>query len=257
MHVRHFRQALSILFLIGLWRFATWAIGDPTLLPPPSDVAVKFVDMLTSLELIVHSLDSLRRVLVAFFFGSLAGIALGLVSSVYRPIWQLLEVPMDFVRSIPPIGFVPLTIAWFGVGELSKYLVIGYLTLIIVAISTVAGVNNVSRTRIRAAQCLGLTSWRLYWQVVLPSAASSIINALYLTLGLSFISLVGVEIIGSTSGLGFIIMDSRLLLQTDRMIVSIITIGVLGITTVAVFDLLLRLLGLKRFLREDSADGLQ
>ena len=68
-------------------------------------------------------------------------------------------------------------------------------------------------------------------------------------MGLSFISLVAVEIVGSTSGLGFIIMDSRLLLQTDRMIVSIITIGVLGILTVLIFGLLLRLLGLTRFTR--------
>ena len=68
-------------------------------------------------------------------------------------------------------------------------------------------------------------------------------------MGLSFISLVAVEIVGSTSGLGFIIMDSRLLLQTDRMIVSIITIGVLGILTVLIFGPLLRLLGLTRFTR--------
>ena len=68
-------------------------------------------------------------------------------------------------------------------------------------------------------------------------------------MGLSFISLVAVEIVGSTSGLGFIIMDSRLLLQTDRMIVSIITIGVLGILTALIFGPLLRLLGLTRFTR--------
>lgn len=246
---RAVRQVMSIAILIALWQLASWLTGDRALVPSVQDVLAKLLAMTASFELFSHALDSLRRVLVAFAFGALGGVILGFASSGFRPLWTFLEVPLDFIRSIPPIGFVPLAIAWFGIGEFSKYLVIAYLTVIVVAFSTVSGIRQVDQTRIRAARCMGLSGWRLFWQVVIPSASRSIISSLHLSLGLSFISLVAVEIIGSTSGLGFIIMDSRLLLQTDRMIVSIIAIGVLGIITVLVSDLLLRLLGLTRFTR--------
>lgn len=243
------RQILSIVSMIAVWQAASWMSGDPSLVPPADALLVKLLGMIASLELLSNGLDSLRRVVVAFVFGALAGVFLGLMSSAFRPLWTFLEVPLDFVRSIPPIGFVPLVIAWFGIGELSKYLVIGYLTVIVVAFSTVSGIRQVDQTRIRAARCMGLAGWGLYWRVIIPSASRNIISALHLAIGLSFISLVAVEIIGATSGLGFIIMDSRLLLQTDRMIVAIVAIGVLGMVTVWVFDLLLRAFGLTRFSR--------
>ena len=246
---RTVRQILSIVILIALWQLISWLTGDRGLVPAVQDLVAKLFEMTVSLELFTNALDSLRRVLVGFAFGALGGVVLGLAASAIRPLWTFLEVPLDFIRSIPPIGFVPLAIAWFGIGEFPKYLVIAYLTVIVVAFSTVSGIRQVDPTRIRAARCMGLSGWRLFRHVVIPSASRSIISSLHLSLGLSFISLVAVEIIGSTSGLGFIIMDSRLLLQTDRMIVSIIAIGVLGILTVLVFDWLLRLLGLTRFTR--------
>ncbi len=243
------RQILSVVVLIALWQLVSWLTGDRALVPPVQDLLAKLLDMMASLELPTHALDSLRRVLVAFAFGASGGMILGFAASAVRPLWTFLEVPLDFIRSVPPIGFVPLAIAWFGIGEFSKYLVIAYLTVIVVAFGTVAGVRQVDQTRIRAARCMGLSGWRLFRHIVIPSASRGIIGSLHLSLGLSFISLVAVEIIGSTSGLGFVIMDSRLLLQTDRMIVSIVAIGVLGIVTVLVFDLLLRLMGLARFMR--------
>jgi len=246
---RTMRQVLSIVILIVSWQLVSWLANDRALVPPVQDLLAKLFDMTASFELFVHGLDSLRRVLVAFALGASGGVILGLAAGAIRPLWTFLEVPLDFIRSIPPIGFVPLAIAWFGIGEFSKYLVIAYLTVIVVAFGTVSGIRQVDPTRIRAARCMGLSGWRLFRHVVIPSASRGIIGSLHLSLGLSFISLVAVEIVGSTSGLGFIIMDSRLLLQTDRMIVSIITIGVLGILTVLIFGLLLRLLGLTRFTR--------
>ena len=239
----------SVVLMVLTWQLVSWASKDPSLVPPVDVLFLKFIEMISTNELVFHGLESLRRVVVSFLFGSITGIGLGLLCSSSQFIWKFLEIPLDFIRSIPPIGFVPFTISWFGIGEFSKYLVICYLTVIVVAFSTVASINQVNQNRIRAARCLGLYGWRLFWLIIIPSTSKDIVNALQLTLGLSFISLVAVEIIGSTSGLGFIIMDSRLLLQTDRMIVTIIFIGILGISTVFIFNLILRLSGLMRFTR--------
>ena len=239
----------SVAIMVLIWQLVSWFSKNPSLVPPVDVLFSKMLEMISTNELGFHGLESFRRVFVSFLFGAITGVGLGLLCSSSQFIWKFLEIPLDFIRSIPPIGFVPLTISWFGIGEFSKYLVICYLTVIVVAFSTVSGIKQVNQNRIRVARCLGLSGWRLFWLIVIPSSSRSIINALQLSLGLSFISLVGVEIIGSTSGLGFIIMDSRLLLQTDRMIVTIIFIGILGIVTVSIFNLFLRLSGLIRFTR--------
>jgi ABC-type nitrate/sulfonate/bicarbonate transport system permease component len=140
----------------------------------------------------------------------------------------LLNPSLGFVRSIPPIAFVPVSIILFGIGEASKYTIVGYLVFIVLALSAAAGVREVPRIRIRAAQALGASGPTVLVKVILPSAFPFILNGLRVALNLAFMAVVSAELIGARAGLGHLIMDSQTMLETDKMLVGILCLGILG-----------------------------
>ena len=128
---------------------------------------------------------------------------------------------------------------WFGIGEVSKYFIIIYATLIIVLLNTAAGVSRTPATRIRAARCLGANEYQVFLKVVLPSAVPYVLTGMRVALGFSFMGIVAAELIGAREGLGFLIMNSQLLLQTEQLFVGLLSLGVVGAIIDRVFRIVL------------------
>jgi ABC-type nitrate/sulfonate/bicarbonate transport system permease component len=128
---------------------------------------------------------------------------------------------------------------WFGIGEMSKYFIIIYATLIIVLLNTAAGVSRTPVTRIRAARCLGAAEHQVFLKVILPSAVPYVLTGMRVALGFSFMGIVAAELIGAREGIGFLIMNSQLLLQTDQLFVGLLTLGVVGLVVDRIFRILL------------------
>ena len=222
---------VSFLAILALWQVSSGTLFNPLLVPTPLVVARTAWEMLKSLELLGHIAVSVRRIVIGYAIGCGAGIAIGVLMGRLRAVRDLLDPPLEFIRSISPVALVPLAIIWFGIGELSRYFIILYASLIVVILNTAAGVAATPLIRIRAAQCLGAPPHKIFLRIILPSAWPYILTGLRVALGFSFMGVVAAEMIAADSGIGFLIMQSRLMIQTERMFVGLVTLGLVGALT--------------------------
>lgn len=231
--------AISLGLVFLLWHFSVGTLFNPVLVASPEATFSKAARMLESGELIRHVAVSLQRVLVGYVIGSFLGIVAGTIIGRSAVIAEFTDPLLELVRPISPVAVVPLAMLWFGIGELSKYAIIIYSTTIIVLLNTAAGVSCTPATRLQAAQCLGATRRQLFLRVILPSAVPQILTGMRVALGFAFMGIVAAELIGAREGLGFLIMNSQLLMQTDQLFVGLLTLGVVGLVIDRIFRIVL------------------
>ena len=231
--------AISVGTVLLAWHLSVGTLFNPALVPAPAATFAKAWNMMASGELFMHIGVSLKRVLVGYAIGCTCGIMLGAVMGRFWLARELADPVLELIRPISPVAIVPLAMLWFGIGELSKYFIIVYATLIIVLLNTAAGVSRTPVTRIRAARCLGANEYEVFVKVVLPSAVPFVLTGMRVALGFSFMGIVAAELIGAREGLGFLIMNSQLLLQTDQLFVGLLSLGVVGLIVDRIFRAIL------------------
>lgn len=234
---------ISIGSTLVIWSLLSGRVISEVILPPPLQVARTAGSMLETGELQMDLWSSIRRIILGYSFATVAAIFIGAMAGRFLLVRGLLLPLLNFVRAISPTALVPVMIIWFGIGENSKVLLVGYTAFITVFFNTLAGVANVSVTRERAAQTLGASPFNVFRLVVFPSALPDILTGMRVGLGLSFMSVVAAELIAAESGIGFLIMQSRFSLLTDRMFVGLVSLGVLGLISDWIFRRLIRHFG--------------
>jgi ABC-type nitrate/sulfonate/bicarbonate transport system permease component len=157
--------------------------------------------------------------------------------------WKVVDEQFDplveVLRPIPPLAWIPLSILWFGIGDIQNQFIIFLGMFFPILLNTIAGVKSVEPNLIRAARCLGASETRILRRIVLPAALPQIMTGIRVGMGFGWMALVAAELIGANSGLGFLINDARTVLRTDYVIVGMITIGLVGLS----IDQFIRLLG--------------
>ena len=227
----------SLVIALALWQFLSTAVFNPFLIPPPLVVLQTAAPMAKSGEIFRHVAISLARVGVGFTVGSAAAIVLGVMLGRIQVVNELLDPIIELLRFLSPTAMIPIAVIWFGIGELSKYFLIFWGTFFIVLINTTAGVMRAPIIRQRAAECLGASALQIFLLVVIPSAAPYIVTGMRIAMASSFMSIIPAEILAADSGIGFLLQQSSVLLQTNRIFVALLTICVLGF----VFDRLFRI----------------
>lgn len=231
------RLALPILLLL-VWQWVSTRVLDETtrmLLPPPTLVAVAAWELITSGELVRHLGDSLRREFIAFLW-SLIAVPLGIAMGWWKGFNEQVDSLVEMLRPIPPLAWIPLSILWFGIGDLQNQFIIFLGIFFPILLNTVNGVKGVEPNLVRAARCLGSDEWTVLTRVVLPAALPQIVTGVRVGLGVGWMALVAAELVGASSGLGFLINDARTILRTDIVIVGMVTIGIVGL----LLDVLIR-----------------
>lgn len=220
--------AASISLLITAWAIFARYFAFPDLVPSPWDTFGAGAQMISNGTLLVHVGISLERVLVGYAAGCISGVVIGALMGRIRIVGQLADPLLQLMRPISPVALVPLSIIWFGIGDLSRYFIIFYGVVIIMIINTAAGVASTPRIRLNAARCMGARSWQIFWRVIIPSAVPYLLTGMRVALGFAFMGIVAAEMIAAQSGIGYLIMQSRMLLRTDVMFVGLVTLGVVG-----------------------------
>lgn len=237
------RKALMAVISLGaflvMWQLADMYFFNPRLVPSPATTFTSAWQMLLSGDLEANVGISLWRILVGYAAGCVLGIVLGGLIGRIAVIRDLADPLLEMIRPISPVAIVPLAMLWFGIGESSKYFVIGYATVIVVLLNTAAGVSRTPRTRIRAALSLGASELQVFLKVVLPSAIPYVLTGMRVALGFAFMGVVAAELIGAHRGIGFLIMNSQMLMQTDQLFVGLLALSVVGATTDRVFRYIL------------------
>lgn len=214
---------------------AVWALAalffTPITLPSPWLTARAGWDMLADGRLEQHMLVSYLRIFAGWMLGSAIGVLLGLFMGRIPVVRALLGPVFEFARFIPPISFVTLFIIWLGVGEASRIMLIAYTTLFIVAVNVAAGVAAINEGYVRAAKSMGASPAQVLARVIVPRTVPYMIVGMRLAMGNAFMTIVAAEILAAKSGLGYLIWNSQMYLQTADVFVGFAALCVMGFTT--------------------------
>lgn len=240
-----------MLFIV--WILFAWRIGNQVILPRVDSVIALLSnptdDLISMGSLASNVVVSLVRVLMGYMMAAALGVSLGVVMGYYALVFRLMDTFLNLFRPIPPLAWVPLVMAWFGVASMATalgletgrmYVYLNNLKFSMIFIifiggfypiltSSIHGVKGVNRTLIDSARILGASEYQVFCKVLLPAAMASIINGLRIGLGISWMCLVSAEMLpGSISGVGYLITHAYTLASTDIVIAGMISIGIVG-----------------------------
>ena len=169
------------------------------------------------LSILSHSLDTMVRLYTGLLIGGMVGTALGLAVSWSRWTRRLVDLPVQFLRTLPLLAMVPLFQLWFGIDFVGKVIFVAYGVAVIFVAGVVNAVKNVPQIYIDNARMLGASRWRVYTTVILPSIFPELRATILLSLGIGWAAVLGAEYLGAQSGLGYIIIYSEQFAYLDRM----------------------------------------
>jgi ABC-type nitrate/sulfonate/bicarbonate transport system permease component len=228
---------ISPIALLGVWQLLLMlGFGDRRFVPAPSDIAVRFVRLAASGELAAHVAVTLWRVFAGFFIGAIPAIAVGMLMAMFRPVRIFFDPLIAAIFPIPKVALMPLLLLAFGFGDASKIALVAIAVFFPVIINTYAGAANIEKIYWDVARNYGASQAVLFTRVVFFGALPMIFAGLRIALAVSFIVLVAAEFVASKNGIGYLIWNSWELLQVDIMFVGIVTIGILGLITSALFQ---------------------
>jgi ABC-type nitrate/sulfonate/bicarbonate transport system permease component len=232
------RGAIGLLGFFVLWQLlSTMGIINPFLLPSPIRLVTAGYELLIDGSLIGHVLASLERVFIGFLLAAAVGITLGVLTGWSRLLSDFLRPIIEALRPIPPIAWTPIAILWFGVGNAPSYFLVFVGAVFPVFINTFTAIRSIDRTQINAALCLGAGRGLLLRDVLIPASLPIVFPGLRIALGIGWMCVVTAELIAAQSGLGYMIQQNRVLLQTQNVVAGMVTIGVIGFVMSAAMEL--------------------
>jgi sulfonate transport system permease protein len=225
--------------LFALWWQATerhWVAEQ--ILPAPSLVWQSLHDLWVEGELQTHLLISAERVAFSLLLGGGVGLLAGLAMGLSPRVREYLAPTFDVVSQFPVLGWIPILIILAGIDEALKISAISIAVIVPVAVNTRQGIANIPATLFEVCRVYGMTRWQVITKLVLPAAAPSLFNGLRQAVMQAWLTLVFVELLASSEGIGYLMVWGRQLAQLDLVIVGMVVIGVVGVA----LDLLLRLI---------------
>ncbi len=229
--------ASFVLFVAGWWALAASGWFDPLFLPAPDAVIERLQRWQAEGTLLGDTTISIFRVTAGFLLSALIALPLGLFIGTYRPVQAFFEPIVEFSRYLPAVAFVPLVLLWVGIGEGSKITIIWIGTFFQMVLMISEDVRRVPMAQIEAAQTMGAADGEILQLVVLKSALPAMVDTLRVTLGWAWTYLVVAELVAANSGLGYAILKAQRFLQTDKIFVGILLIGLIGLVMDQMFRL--------------------
>jgi NitT/TauT family transport system permease protein len=229
--LRNFTYGIgAILVFLLIWEILPRVgLVDRTFLPPFSEIAVAFVTLLFSGELLQHTSISLMRAAAGFGLAMLVAIPLGLMMGWFAWFERFTDPLVQTMRNVPSLALLPIFILFLGVGEESKIAIIFWGALWATLLNTIQGVKSVDPILIKSARSMGASQSMLFSKVVLPSAVPSIFTGMRLSATHAILILIAAEMIGASAGLGFLILSAEYSFNIRNMYVGIIALALLGI----------------------------
>ncbi|TDD51674.1 ABC transporter permease [Saccharopolyspora elongata] len=232
-------KLISPIALVALWQVlsSTGVLSDDTL-ASPATVAGTAVEMWDEGRLQEAIAASLQRVGAGLVVGVVVAIVLATLSGLFRRGEDLIDAPMQMLRTVPVIGLIPLLIIWFGIGEQPKIVLIALAVTFPLYMNIYGGIRNVDAGLVEAAKTLGLGWFAQVRHIILPAAMPNALVGLRYSLGSAWLALVFGETINATAGIGYEMNMAREFFQTDVIVVCLVLYALLGL----VADFIVRLL---------------
>lgn len=198
-------------------------------LPRPTAVFETLVQLWQTGGLWKHLIPSLQRLLVGGALGISVGVALGVMIGLFSYVRAGLVPLVAALFPIPKIALLPLFVIWFGIDEMSKYMLIAFGTFTPTVVATFGAVDNVDRSLIRMGQSFGLSWWSIVRKIVLPGAFPAILSGLRVSISIAIILLVAAEMLGAQYGIGSYILEAGSLYDLEKLFAGVTILSIMGL----------------------------
>jgi len=236
----------GLLFFLGLlllWELAAQAgLMNPLIVPPLSRILRVFSELVWSGQIPLQVLTSMKRAAAGYVMAAIVFIPLGILMGLSQSVYRLLEVIVEMLRPVPPPVMIPVAMLFFGLEDEMKIFVIFFSCAWPILLNTLDGARNVDRVLLNTARTFGLSQWKIIWKVILPACSPQIVTGLKVSLPIMLILVVISEMVGSTDGIGYFILDSQRRFRVAQMYAGMFTLAILGYTLNQLFNFLYKLL---------------
>ncbi|MFD9154186.1 ABC transporter permease [Streptomyces goshikiensis] len=223
-------RSAAILALLALWEAAPrLGLVDATFLPPVSEVAKAWWELLVDGQLGEHAGASLVRSFGGFGIAVVVAVPLGLLIGWYRPVAALLGPLLEVFRNTAALALLPVFVLLLGIGETSKVSIVVYACVWPILLNTISAVGNADPTLVKLARSMDLSTPRLFQKVILPASVPAVFTGIRLAGAVSILVLVAAEMIGAKAGLGYLINASQYNFAIPQMYAGIVTISAIGV----------------------------
>ncbi|MBF0572890.1 MAG: ABC transporter permease [Desulfamplus sp.] len=234
-------ELLGILILLLLWFIAGWIF---LLIPSTSfgEIFLPFPTFKALYELLFQEKfwlsvkASMSRVFIGISISAVIGIPLGLITGYFPILRNIAYAPIQFLRMISPLAWMPIALIVFTGFESAISFLIVMATIWPIILNTASGAANVNPSLIKMAMNQGANHFQIFYTIIIPASLPGIIASLRLALGVAWIVLVPAEFLGVASGLGYLINDARDTMAYDHLMAIVVAIGILGFTLDKIFQ---------------------
>ncbi|ABD86416.1 ABC transporter permease [Rhodopseudomonas palustris] len=238
--LKGYERAIGILTPLGLlllWEAAgRLGLIDVRFFPPPSSIVHQIGVLIASGELLDNTLASLRRLALGMLLGGVPALLLGLAMGISRPLRVAIDPLISATYPIPKSAILPLVLLIFGLGELSKVVMVALGAFYPIVINTMVGVVNLDRIYLDVGHNFRASRWQVFRTIALPGALPSIMAGIKLAAGMGLILIAISEMVASNDGIGFMIWNAWQVLTVDTMYVGLLVIAILGFVFSIVLD---------------------
>lgn len=224
-----FYSIASFALTLLVWHIAAVSSNyGSALFPTPWDVAKGFREILLDGTLSAGIGSSLYRFAVGYLISISSGVALGLLIGNVNILFRLVNPVIQMIRPIAPVAWMPFIVLLIGIGDAPAIVIIFLAGFFPVLLTTARAVHTVDDVYLKVARNYGISRLKTVFQIILPAIFPQIANSLHIALGTSWIFLVSGEMVGTQSGLGYMIIDARNNLRTDILLATMLVIGIIG-----------------------------
>lgn len=225
--------------IIVSWEMVSfYEIVNPVLLPPPSRVVSLMAHLWSIGFLQTQIYSTVFKITYAFVLASVSGVTIGIMISYFSNTFSFMESFLNAIRVIPAPAWLALAILWFGIGHASAIFIIWLGIFFPILLSTVAGVAKVEQVQVETVLTFGGNKYDVLLEVVLPVIYHHVLTGVRIGIGIGWITVVTAELVSvsANSGLGWMINDSRILLDISAVMVGMALIGFLGIVSDSILN---------------------
>ena len=232
---------IGVMILLAAW-FAVSGLKlvSPYVLPTPERVFGTFLKMLQSGELFVDIVISFGRVLKGFGIAFALAFLLGMFRSFVPSAEKYYGGIVEFFRNVPPLSMIPLLILWCGIGETTKTVIIVLASFFPMYLNIVKGFTGCDRRLLEVGDAFGYSKREKFTKIILPYASADILVGMRIGMGYSWRAIIGAEMVAASTGLGHMILFAQQMSRTDKVLIGIFAIGVVGLLTDKIFGIILK-----------------
>lgn len=231
------KKVLSLIIpvtLIIIWFLITmvFKVFPDYIIPTPLNVLNAGYSLIITGQLLDDTINTLFKVLLGIILATIVAVPLGLILGWSERLEAMSELIVSILRPIPPVAWIPFSLLWFGIGIAPAVFIIFMGCIFPILVYTIDGVKRTDKVLIEAGQTLGANDFQILSKVIFPSSFPTIVTGLKVAFGIDLMCTVSAEMVGSTSGLGQMIMTASTLSNTGDIVIGMLAIGIIGL----VFD---------------------